>query len=40
MEKVPETKIKLTDVKELLGKGYNLLGVLREDVDADRKSVV
>lgn len=34
MEKVPETKIKLTDVKELLSKGYNLLGELREDVDA------
>lgn len=34
MKQVPETKIKLKDVKELMNKGYNLLGELREDVDA------
>ena len=34
MKQVPETKIKLTDVKELLNKGYNLLGELREEADA------
>lgn len=34
MKKLPETKIKLTDVKELIEKGYNLLGELRADVDA------
>ncbi|EJX16709.1 MULTISPECIES: cytochrome P450 [Staphylococcus] len=34
MKQVPETKIKLKDAKELMNKGYNLLGELREDVDA------
>ena len=34
MKQVPETKIKLTDVKELINKGYNLLGELREEADA------
>src|SRR5699024_6025472 len=34
MEQVPETKIKLTEIKDLINKGYNLLGELREDVDA------
>ena len=34
MKQLPETKIKLTDVKELMEKGYNLLGELRADVDA------
>ncbi len=34
MKQVPETKIKLTEVKDLFDKGYNLLGELREDVDA------
>lgn len=34
MQTVPETKIKLTDVKELMHKGYNLLGELREDAGA------
>lgn len=34
MKKLPETKIKLTDVKELMEKGYNLLGELREEADA------
>ncbi|PID04649.1 MULTISPECIES: cytochrome P450 [unclassified Sporosarcina] len=34
MKQVPETKVKLTDVKELMNKGYNLLQELREEVDA------
>jgi len=34
LKQVPETKIKLKDAKELMNKGYNLLGELREDVDA------
>ncbi|ARF13605.1 cytochrome P450 [Sporosarcina ureae] len=34
MKKVPETKVKLTDVKELINSGYNLLGELRKDVSA------
>lgn len=34
MKKVPETKVKLTDVKELMDEGYHLLGQLRKDVDA------
>ncbi|WP_313236203.1 hypothetical protein [Sporosarcina ureae] len=34
MKKLPETKVRLTDVKELINKGYNLLGELREEVDA------
>ncbi|WP_040285058.1 cytochrome P450 [Sporosarcina koreensis] len=34
MKQVPETKVKLTDVKDLMEKGYNLLGELREDVGA------
>ncbi|ARF16696.1 cytochrome P450 [Sporosarcina ureae] len=34
MKKLPETKVKVTDVKELINKGYNLLGELREEVGA------
>jgi len=34
MKPVPETKVKLTDVKDLMNKGYNLLQELREEVDA------
>lgn len=34
MKQVPETKIQLTEVKDLFDKGYNLLAELREDVDA------
>ncbi|PIC56695.1 cytochrome P450 [Sporosarcina sp. P12(2017)] len=34
MKRLPETKVKLTDVKELINKGYNLLGELREEVGA------
>ncbi|ARK24097.1 cytochrome P450 [Sporosarcina sp. P37] len=34
MKQIPETKVTLTDVKELIDKGYNLLGELREEVDA------
>lgn len=34
MKQVPETKVKLTEVKDLFDKGYNLLGELRADVDA------
>lgn len=34
MKQVPETKVKLTDVKELMNSGYHLLGELREDVGA------
>ena len=34
MKQVPETKIKLTELKELYNKGYHLLGELREDVGA------
>lgn len=34
MKEVPETKIKLTKAKDLFDKGYNLLGELRNDVDA------
>lgn len=34
MKQVPETKVKLTEAKDLFDKGYNLLGELRDDVDA------
>ncbi|MFV8292347.1 MULTISPECIES: cytochrome P450 [Aerococcus] len=34
MKEVPETKIKLTEAKDLFDHGYNLLSVIREDVDA------
>lgn len=34
MKEVPETKIKITEAKDLFDKGYNLLGELREDVNA------
>ncbi|GEK92168.1 cytochrome P450 [Alkalibacterium kapii] len=34
MKQVPETKIKLTDVKEMFNKGYDLLGELRKDADS------
>ncbi|GAB3790439.1 cytochrome P450 [Virgibacillus kimchii] len=34
MEQVPKTKVKLTETKELINKGYNLLRELREDVGA------
>ncbi|HLQ98494.1 MAG TPA: cytochrome P450 [Candidatus Dormibacteraeota bacterium] len=34
MKQVPKTKIKLTETKELIHQGYNLLRELREDVDA------
>lgn len=34
MNQIPETKIKLTDVKDVFNEGYHLLGTLREDVDA------
>ncbi|GAA3723690.1 cytochrome P450 [Salinicoccus jeotgali] len=34
MKQVPETKIKLTEIKELMDKGYGLLEELRQDVGA------
>ena len=34
MQQVPETKIKLTNVKEMFDKGYNLLGELRKEADS------
>jgi len=34
VKQVPKTKIKLTETKELIHQGYNLLRQLREDVDA------
>lgn len=34
MKQVPETKIKLTEVKDIFEEGYNLLDSLREDVNA------
>ena len=34
MEKVPEIKIKLTDVTERLDEGYLLLSELRKEADA------
>jgi fatty-acid peroxygenase len=34
MKEIPETTIKLTDIKELLNAGYTLLGKLREEVQA------
>lgn len=34
MKQIPETKIKLTEAKDLFEHGYNLLSVIREDVNA------
>ncbi|MHC0552155.1 hypothetical protein [Salinicoccus sp. CNSTN-B1] len=34
MKQVPETKIKLTEVKEMMDKGYGLLEELRQDAGA------
>lgn len=34
VKQVPETKIKLTEIKDLIHQGYQLLGELREDVNA------
>ncbi|MGK0552069.1 cytochrome P450 [Enterococcus faecalis] len=34
MKEVPETKLKLTEIKEMLAAGYTLLGNLREEVQA------
>lgn len=34
MKPVPETKIKLTDLKDVFDHGYDLLGIIRDDVDA------
>src|SRR5699024_6811982 len=34
MKQVPKTKIKISDVKDVLNEGYNLLSELRKEVEA------